>query len=199
MFVDLVAGFLVGFSFILVIGPQNAYVLRCGIKRNYILPVCLACSISDGLLIAIGVSGGSKIVETMPLLKNFLRFGGALFLFYYGAKALFSAWKGGGTLTPKGESYNFLNTILTCLALTWLNPHVYIDTILLLGSLAHQFGSPLSFSVGAILASFVFFFSLGYFAVLLSPLFLKPQVWQILDVVIAIIMWTTCYHLIVKQ
>ena len=195
----LFSGFGLGLSLILAIGAQNAFVLRAGLLKRYVFIVCLTCSLSDALLIYIGVNGLGRFVQSMPVIIDVMRYGGAIFLVLYGAKSLYSAWRGGTGLKPAGEFSTLRAAVLTCLALTWLNPHVYLDTVILLGSIAVQSPQPEVFGLGAILASFVFFFTLGYGAQLLAPFFARPRAWQVLDIGIAAVMFSIAFGLILSQ
>lgn len=181
----------VGFSLILAIGAQNAFVLKQGLKRQYIFGVCLICALSDSILIYLGITGFSKIVIEFPLITTFARYFGAIFLFFYGLRSFYSAFKMSTGLNPSNiEKNNIYKVLGTCLAFTWLNPHVYLDTVVLVGSISTNFTDQLYiFAMGAILSSWIFFFSLGYGAKFLLPLFQKPISWKILDFVIGIIMW----------
>ena len=190
------AGFALGFSLILAIGAQNAFVLRQGLLRSHVLAVCLTCALSDAILIAAGVAGFGALTQAIPGLELAMRLLGAAFLIWYGARTLLSAWRGGQVM-PTGQAAGSLRTaLLTCLALTWLNPHVYLDTVVLLGAVAAQYDDRLNFALGAMTASFVFFFSLGYGARLLAPLFAKPRAWQVLDVIIGVVMWAIAAKLL---
>lgn len=193
------SGFGLGLSLILAIGAQNAFVLRAGLLRRYVFIVCLTCSLSDALLIYLGVSGFGRFVQSVPIIIDVMRYGGAIFLVWYGAKSLHSAWRGGTGLKAAGEFSTLRVAVLTCLALTWLNPHVYLDTVILLGSIAVQSPQPEVFGLGAILASFVFFFTLGYGAQLLAPFFARPRAWQVLDIGIAAVMFSIAFGLILSQ
>ena len=195
----LFSGFGLGLSLILAIGAQNAFVLRAGLLKRYVFIVCLTCSLSDALLIYIGVNGLGRFVQSMPVIIDVMRYGGAIFLVLYGAKSLYSAWRGGTGLKAAGEFSTLRAAALTCLALTWLNPHVYLDTVILLGSIAVQSPQPGVFGIGAILASFVFFFTLGYGAQLLAPFFARPRAWQFLDIGIAAVMFSIAFGLILSQ
>jgi L-lysine exporter family protein LysE/ArgO len=148
------SGFALGFSLILAIGAQNAFVLRSGLMRRHVLPLVLVCAISDAVLIAAGVAGFGALVQSYPAIVDYLRYFGAAF---------------------------------------------YLDTVVLVGSLAAQSADPWVFGTGAISASFVFFFSLGYGARFLSPVFQNPRAWQILDVVIALVMWSIAYGLLFRM
>jgi L-lysine exporter family protein LysE/ArgO len=193
----MIAGFGLGLSLILAIGAQNAFVLRQGIRRSHVFAVCLTCAVSDALLIAAGVAGFGSLAQAAPWIEPVMRWGGALFLIAYGARALLSAWRGGAVLMVEGGAVEALGPVLaTCLALTWLNPHVYLDTVVLLGSVAAQYEDRLSFALGAMTASFVFFFTLGYGARRLAPLFARPQAWRVLDLGVGLLMWTIAAALI---
>lgn len=190
------AGFALGFSLILAIGAQNAFVLRQGVRRKHVLPVVLVCALSDATLIAAGVAGFGALAEAVPGLEFWMRVFGAAFLVWYGAKTFYSAWKGGASLSAGGEAQSLRSAVLTCLALTWLNPHVYLDTVVLLGAVSAQYDDKLGFAAGAMTASFVFFFSLGYGARALAPLFARPFSWRILDVLVGVVMWAIAAKLI---
>lgn len=200
MIASFATGFALGFSLILAIGAQNAFVLRQGIRQAHVFAICLTCAVSDAVLIVAGVAGFGALAQALPLLKPVMTWGGAAFLFVYGALAFRSALTGGGTLLANGDEAAALwPTLLVCLALTWGNPHVYLDTLVLVGSVAagHE-GSRTAFGAGAVASSFVFFFSLGYGARLLAPLFARPAAWRVLDVGVGLLMWTIALSLIVK-
>ena len=196
---SLLSGFLLSISLIMAIGAQNAFVLKQGLKKHHVFWVCLVCAISDAVLIFLGIVGFGAIVETFPMVESVARYGGALFLFGYGSKSFISAFRTSHTLEPEGEVPDALSkTVLACLAFTWLNPHAYLDTVVLIGSIATQYEgtSRLQFGAGAIAASIVFFFSLGYGARFLAPLFHQPVAWKILDFVIAMIMFAIAISLV---
>ena len=197
----LIAGFTLSLSLILAIGSQNAFVLRQGLKKEHVFVVCLICAVSDALLIALGVSGFSLIIKTVPWIEPLARYGGAIFLFIYGAMNFWSAFNTNESLNPADtKSSSLSNIVLTCLALTWLNPHVYLDTLMLIGSISTQYvGQKVEFGIGAISASFFFFFTLGYGARILRPFFEKPQSWKILDFMIGCIMWAIAFSLVRDQ
>ena len=185
-----VAGFLLSLTLILAIGAQNAFVLRQGLLRAHVFWVCLVCAVSDAVLIAAGVAGFGALAERWPSFETVMRYGGAAFLIWYGARTALSAWRGGAAIELEGAAPRGLGrTLLIVLALTWLNPHVYLDTVALLGSISAQYDNRLAFGAGATLASGVFFFSLGYGARLLAPVFTTPRSWQVLDAGIALTMW----------
>ncbi|MDQ2699750.1 MAG: LysE/ArgO family amino acid transporter [Actinomycetota bacterium] len=186
-------GFGAGLTLIVAIGAQNAYLLRLGVEgRGQILAVVvLICALSDAVLITTGVAGIGALVEAAPAAVDVVRILGAAFLISYGAMAAWRALSPRGLTvdaSPAGSSLKA--AVLTTLALTWLNPHVYLDTVMLLGSIANQHGPAGRWwwALGAVTASFVWFFSLGYGARLLKPLFAKPAAWRVLDSLIALVM-----------
>lgn len=186
----ILAGFSLGFSLILAIGAQNAFVLKQGLRQEHVFLTSLICAISDALLITAGVLGFGAIVKAYPEIELIARFGGAAFLILYGLKSFYSAWQANHALIAEGVSTSSAYKIaLTCLAFTWLNPHVYLDTVFLLGAISVQYGEQqYLFGIGAVCASFVFFFSLGYGARILRPMFAKPSAWRVLDMLIGMIM-----------
>ena len=184
-----ITGFSIGFSLILAIGAQNAFVLKQGLIRQNVFLVCLICAASDAILITLGVSGFGEIITEYPIIESLARIGGALFLFTYGVLNLYSAQTKTHALEPtKKIQKSKRKTILTCLGFTWLNPHVYLDTVVMLGSISTQFENTAAFALGAISASFVFFFSLGFGASKLTRYFEKPRTWRILENLIGILM-----------
>lgn len=192
------SGFALGFSLILAIGAQNAFVLRQGVRREHVFWVCLTCAVSDAILIAAGVAGFGAVTNAVPQFEPVMRLGGAAFLIWYGATNFYSAWKGGSALEiANGQQTPLTATLATLLAFTWLNPHVYLDTVVLVGSVSAQYESRFRFGAGAVTASFVFFFGLGYGARLLAPLFARPRAWQMLDLGIGATMWAIAIKLLV--
>lgn len=183
-------GFFLGLSLILAIGAQNAFVLRQGLRREHVFAVCLVCALSDAVLICAGVAGFGLASDALPWLEPVLRYGGALFLAVYAARSLRSALRNHGSLAPSSRPSAGLGaTLLTCLAFTWLNPHVYLDTVILLGSISSQYeGRKLAFALGAMTASFAFFFTLGFGARLLRPVFASQTAWRVLDVLVGLAM-----------
>ncbi|SPL70567.1 LysE/ArgO family amino acid transporter [Acinetobacter stercoris] len=188
-----------GFSLILAIGAQNAFVLKQGLKKQHVFWVCLICALSDSILIGLGVTGFSKIIQQYPLIVDVAKYFGASFLFFYGLKNLYAAFKQTAVLNPSNiEPESLFKIIGLCLAFTWLNPHVYLDTVILVGSISVQFAQDyIQFAVGAMLASWIFFFGLGYAARFLLPLFQKAISWKILDFIIAILMWGIAVSLVI--
>ena len=190
MLTSFLPGFALSLTLILAIGAQNAFVLRQGLRRSHVFWVCLTCAVSDAILITAGVAGFGALAEAVPWFETVMRYGGAAFLIWYGWQNARSAWRGGAALATDGDSTQSLRrAVLTLLALTWLNPHVYLDTLVLLGSISAQYPDRVAFGTGAVLASFVFFFALGYGARLLRPVFVNARSWQVLDALIAATMW----------
>ncbi len=195
------SGFGTSMGLIVAIGAQNAFVLKQGILRNHILIIAILCSFLDAALIIFGVAGFGAILTSNAILMDLARYGGAGFLFWYGLKSFKASLSKNTLVLDQSKSkYGLKKTIIMLLALTLLNPHVYLDTCVLVGSIGIQF--PLeqrpSFTLGAILASFTWFFSLAYFAKLLVPLFKKPIAWKILDSITGTIMWVIAGLLLFK-
>lgn len=188
----LMSGMGLSLSLIAAIGAQNAFVLRQGIRREHVFQVALFCALSDAILIAAGIAGIGLAADRAPWLMPALKWGGVAFLAVYGARALWAAWRGGEALrSPGGGVAPLARTLAAIAAITWLNPHVYLDTVVLLGSLSAQYpGREWVFGLGAAFGSFLFFFALGYGARLLAPLFARPEAWRILDLAVAAIMWS---------
>jgi L-lysine exporter family protein LysE/ArgO len=204
----LVAGFGLGLSLIVAIGAQNVFVLRQGIRREHVFVVAAIYAVSDAVLIAAGVGGMGAALQAAPWLIGVARWAGAAFLVGYGLLAARRAWRGsesglvvdekaadpapeapGPVATATATRTALLPVVLTCLALTWLNPHVYLDTVILLGSVGATFGDQRwIFAAGAMLASVVWFFSLAYGARLLGGVLATPRAWRILDGIIAVVM-----------
>lgn len=196
----LLHGFLVSLSLILAIGAQNAFVLRQGLLREHIGWVVLTCATSDAILIAVGVAGFGAMSSSLPMLGEVMRWAGVAFLLVYGAMRFQSARRGGEALTPKaGQGASLRAVLITCLILTWANPHVYLDTVVLLGSIAAQYAPyRLAFGIGAALGSFTFFSALGFGARLLAPLFANPRAWVYLEVIVGATMWAIAVTLVLK-
>lgn len=190
-------GFFSGAGLIIAIGAQNAFILKLGLIRRHLLPAVLFCAISDAVLIAAGVAGLGALVERYKSLLHVVTIGGALFVFVYGVLAMMRAFKA-EAMVARGEDMSLSMVLMTLATFTWINPHVYLDTVLLLGSLsaAYEGDAKMAFAIGAVTASFVWFFLLGYGARILAPAFARPITWRILDGVIALIMWAIAYTLI---
>jgi len=194
-------GLTMGLSLIVAIGAQNAFVLRQGLRNEHVFAVCLACALSDAALIVLGVTSFRQIAALLPWLDPVMRYAGAAFLIWYGARSLYSALRSSAVLAAgEAKSASFRQTLAMCLALTWLNPHVYLDTVVLLGSIAAQFpGARGSFAAGAMTASLLFFLALGHGAAWLRPLLARPRVWAVVEVLIAATMWITAARLLMMR
>ncbi|MFT5717574.1 MAG: L-lysine exporter family protein LysE/ArgO [Oleiphilaceae bacterium] len=194
------SGFLLGFSFILAIGAQNAFVLKQGLKKQHVFLVCFICAISDAFLISLGVSGFGEIVSRFPTIETVARYGGALFLSIYAVKSFISSFTKTHALNPADEApESVTKIIMMSLAFTWLNPHVYLDTVVLLGAISTKYeATKLQFGLGAVSASFIFFFVLGYGAKALLPLFQKSISWTILEFMIGFVMLSIALSLILS-
>ena len=182
------AGFAAGAGLIVAIGSQNAFVLRQGLLRRHVGLIVATCALGDILLISAGVAGVGALVHQWPVLLDALRSGGAVFLAVYGVMAARRAWRGSAGLVPGGtDGQGTWVALATCLAFTFLNPHVYLDTMILLGSLSTRYaeGAQWAFAAGACTASAIWFSLLGYGSRLLLPIFRKPVAWRVLDVLVA--------------
>ncbi|MEV2237034.1 LysE/ArgO family amino acid transporter [Micromonospora sp. NPDC049891] len=188
MLTSVVAGFSLSIALIVAIGAQNAFVLRQGLRREHVVPVVLTCALSDALLIGVGIAGVGSVVAGRPVLLTAIRWGGAAFLLGYAALAARRALRP-AALTPADRPPARLGpTLLACLAFTYLNPHVYLDTVLLLGGIAQQHAHRWLFGIGATVGSVLWFTALGAGAYRLAPLLARRRVWQVLDGVIAVVM-----------
>lgn len=183
-------GLSLSFSLIIAIGSQNAFILKQGIKKQHVFLICTICALSDAILISLGVAGFGVIVSKHPAIEVYARYGGAAFLLIYSILSFKAAVNQHHALKPKTEILSSTSkTVLMCLAFTWLNPHVYLDTMVLLGSISTQYdGEQLQFTLGAVSASFIFFFSLGYGARFLAPMFQNPKSWKFLECIIGFTM-----------
>lgn len=191
MNIDFFSGFATGLTLIVAIGSQNAYVLRCGIRREHVLPIVLFCALSDALLIVAGIGGAGAVIQGSTTLLAVARYGGALFLATYGLLAAQRAWHGNQMHLEEKGSVTLVTALTACFAFTFLNPHVYIDTVLLLGSIANQRpgAGRWVFGAGAVTASLCWFSALGFGARYLAPWFESVRAWRILDGLIALTMW----------
>jgi len=193
-------GFLTGLSLIVAIGAQNAFVLRQGLLRKHVLVIVLICAISDATLITLGVLGLGALISALPWLLEVIRWVGVAFLVWYGSTSLRRFMKNESLKAAESGSGNLKQTVLTTLALTFLNPHVYLDTVIFIGGIANQFGDQKwFFAIGAVTASFIWFFSLGFGASKASELVSKPTFWKILDVFIAAVMYSLAITLAVAK
>ncbi|MEF3048167.1 LysE/ArgO family amino acid transporter [Pseudotabrizicola sp. L79] len=195
-----VAGYLTALSLIAAIGAQNAFVLRQGLRRDHVWPVVLTCAVSDALLITLGVAGFDSLAAMAPWLTTAMLYAGAAFLIAYGALRFRAALRGGESLMPApGRTTSLRATLATCLVLTWANPHVYLDTVVLLGAISAQYAPHhWAFGAAAALGSLSFFSALGFGARLLAPLFANPRAWVVLELAIGLTMWLIALGLILQ-
>jgi L-lysine exporter family protein LysE/ArgO len=194
------AGLALGLGLIVAIGAQNAFVLRQGLRTEHVTAVVAVCALSDVVLIAAGVSGAGALLTRLPWLVPVVCFAGAAFLLVYGLLAARRALRPTALQTGAGgAAAGPAATVATCLALTWLNPHVYLDTVVLLGSLASTYGEQRwSFATGAAVGSIAWFTALGFGARLLRPVFARPAAWRVLDGGIAVVMTALAVSLAVR-
>jgi L-lysine exporter family protein LysE/ArgO len=194
------AGLFTGLSLIVAIGAQNAFVLRQGLLKKHVLPVVLICALSDATLIVLGVLGLGSLISLLPWALEVMRWVGVAFLFWYGSTSLRRFMKNESLKAAEAGSGTLKQTVLTVLALTFLNPHVYLDTVIFIGGIANQFQEDKWFFViGAVSASFIWFFSLGFGARKASVLVSKPAFWKILDIFIAAVMYSLAITLAVAD
>ncbi|HJT96469.1 MAG TPA: L-lysine exporter [Mycobacterium sp.] len=185
----LLVGFVASLTLIAAIGAQNAFVLRQGIRREHVLPVVAVCTASDIVLISAGIAGFGTLIDAHPNVVDIAKIGGAAFLIGYGLLAARRAWRPSALTPSESAPARLIEVVITCLVLTWLNPHVYLDTVVLLGALANEHRDDRwLFGIGAVTASAVWFVSLGLGARRLAGLFATPLTWRILDGLIAVAM-----------
>lgn len=184
-------GYLVAVSLILAIGAQNAFVLRQGLRREHVGAVVAVCAVSDAVLIAAGVAGFGSLSAALPWFGEAMRWLGVVFLVVYGGLRFRAALQGGEALRPSEAGAASLKSVLaTCLVLTWANPHVYLDTVVLIGSISAQYAPhQLAFGIAAAFGSLSFFTALGFGARLLAPVFARPAAWVWLEVGVGLTMW----------
>ncbi|WP_154792063.1 LysE/ArgO family amino acid transporter [Occultella kanbiaonis] len=196
----LLSGLAAGLSLIIAIGAQNAFVLRQGLARRHVLLVIAVCAASDAVLIAAGVAGLGALVTHAPVALEIVRWGGAAFLIGYGIRAALRAWRGESMREQgEGRAPGWAGVLATALALTWLNPHVYLDTVVLLGSMSATHGDDRWwFALGAMTGSVLWFTALGLGARLLVPLFRRRSSWRVLDAVIALMMFALAAQLLLR-
>ncbi|MDB5364932.1 MAG: amino acid transporter [Rhodospirillales bacterium] len=187
-----------GASLIVAIGAQNAFVLRQGLLRQHVVAVATICFVADALLILAGVGGMGRLVQAAPVTLRIVTLGGALFLAAYGLFAARRALHPGRLEAASDAAPGLRRAVVTCLALTFLNPHVYLDTVVLLGGLSTRFAGSArtAYAAGAMTASAIWFYGLGFGARLLAPLFQRPLAWRVLDFLIALVMWTIAFTLV---
>lgn len=190
-------GMLVAFGLIMAIGTQNAFVLAQSLRREHHLPVALLCIVCDAILVAAGVFGLATVLAHNPMLLAAARWGGAVFLIWYGAKALQRACSKQSLQQQEGQGVRSRRAVLlSALAVTLLNPHVYLDTVLLIGSLGAQQSVPGAYVAGAASASLVWFFTLALGAAWLAPWLARPTTWRLLDLMVAVMMFAVAAQLI---
>jgi L-lysine exporter family protein LysE/ArgO len=199
MLIAILSGLVIGLSLIVAIGAQNAFVLRQGLRRHRVLLVIGVCALSDLALILAGVAGIGTLIERAPGVLTIVRWFGVVFLLGYGLLAARRAIRGGHLETAAGRQLSTQAVLATALAFTWLNPHVYLDTVLLVGSIASTHGPSGRwwFAAGACVASLGWFTALGFGARALTPLFRRPNAWRVLDGGIAVVMITLAASLII--
>jgi len=196
----LIPGLLTGLSLIVAIGAQNAFVLRQGLLRKHVLLIVLICALSDALLITLGVLGLGGLIAALPWLLEVIRWVGVGFLVWYGWSSLRRFIKQDSLKAAESSVGSLKQAVVTSLALTFLNPHVYLDTVIFIGGIANQFGDQKWwFVLGAVTASFLWFFGLGFGASQASVLVSKPLFWKILDVFIAAVMFSLAITLAVTK
>ena len=184
---DFIQGFIIGSSLIIAIGPQNLYVINQGLKKNFVFIVVLICSLSDSLLIIMGIYLSNNILSLNTSIITIMKLIGGIWLILYGINKIKNSRQHEIKSSEINEA-SFTKVVLTTLAITYANPHVYLDTVILLGSISINFDSKLYFGLGAIFASFIFFFSLGYFSNFLSQYVKSPKVWFYIDNVMGFLM-----------
>ena len=185
---DFIQGFIIGSTLILAIGPQNLYVINQGLKKNFVLIVVLICSLSDSLLIVCGIYLSNNILSLNTSIITIMKLIGGIWLILYGINKIKNSRQHEIKSSEINEA-SFTKVVLTTLAITYANPHVYLDTVILLGSISINFDSKILFGLGAICASFIFFFSLGYFSNFLSQYIKSPKVWFYIDNVMGFLMF----------
>ncbi|WP_199262286.1 LysE/ArgO family amino acid transporter [Paracoccus binzhouensis] len=192
------AGLGTALSLIVAIGAQNAFVLKQGLMRRHVLATCAFCALSDAVLITAGVLGAGALAARAPWFLEAMRWGGAAFLLAYGARAFRAAWRGGESLRAGQGATGLAATLGVLAALTWLNPHVWLDTVVLIGSISARWEDKPGFVAGAVSGSVIFFFALGYGARWLSPLFARPRAWRVLDLLVGLVMWSIALGLVLN-
>ena len=198
MFTAFLTGFFLGLSLIVAIGAQNAFVLRQGILRQHVFSIALFCSIADTFLIILGIAGTSYFFNDFINENSKIIFGiASIWLFFYGVLRIRSAFRSNSAIISNNESSSWLNAISIISIFTFANPHVYLDTMILIGSISQQFLdlNRVYFAFGACSASFVWFFGIAYGAKLLTPIMQKPKNWRILDYFIGLIMFIISVNL----
>lgn len=191
MMTPVLEGFALGGSLIMAIGAQNAFVLKQGLKRHHLFLTAITCFICDSILIILGVTGIGSVITNLPTLSTIMRWGGAIFLLAYGLRSFYQVFRPQILVANlDSEKTSKLATLIALLGFTLLNPHTYIDTFLLLGTIGaeHPPHEHTHFIVGTLIASFIWFFGLTYGASFLTPLFRNVRAWQILDTIMGFVM-----------
>ncbi|MDF7668076.1 LysE/ArgO family amino acid transporter [Orbaceae bacterium ESL0727] len=202
MVTEILSGAMISASLIIAIGAQNLFVLKQGLLKEHIFWVCLICFLCDFVLLSVGVLGVGSFIGQYPLLTESLALFGALFLICYGSLALRSAWRGESSLkmtSTDNSKKRLMTVILSTLAVTLLNPHVYLDTVVIVGGIAGTLNNEqkIAFLIGAVCVSAIWFFGIGYGSRLLIPLFKQKRVWMILDCMVGVIMYYIAALLII--
>lgn len=183
------SGFGLSLSLILAIGSQNAFVLKQGLKREHVFAICLFCALSDAVLISAGVAGFGQVTAHYPQLVTYAKWAGAAFLLVYGLMSLYASVTKSHAISTQTQTVASLKkALLLCFGFTWLNPHVYLDTLVLIGMVSTSADVLWQFGLGAVSASFLFFFALGYGARVLTPIFTNPKAWNVLDALVGVLM-----------
>ncbi len=191
MFQVALTGLVTGFALIIAVGAQNAFLLRQGIRGQQVLPIVVTCLVSDVVAITVGVAGLGVVLERWPAVLPISQVLGGVYLIAFGLHAAMRAWRPSTLETSDGAALTTGKAVLLTLALTWLNPHFYLDAVLMLGTVANSFGADRWWFVsGTLVASVLWFFGLGYGARLLRGLFARPAAWRVLDSAIAVVMGT---------
>lgn len=199
MSVALLKGMGMGAGLIMAIGAQNAFVLRQGLLRRYVFICALICTLCDVALISAGVAGMGSLIVAHPQLLTLAKWGGAAFLAWYGLRSAIAAFKAGALDAASQGVGSYTAAVAAAFSFSLLNPHVYLDTVVLLGAVGGQQpdGGRIEFAIGAMSASVLWFFGLAYGARLLAPLFARPIAWRVLDALIAVVMWVLAASLLV--
>ena len=185
---DFIQGLIIGFTLIVAIGPQNLFVISQGLKKTFVFTVVLFCSLSDSILIIIGINLSSVIVDINPNTIIILKILGGIWLIYYGLNKIRYVNKIRNLQNIDTIENDFKKILITLFLITYANPHVYLDTIILIGSISTNFNSQLFFGIGAVMASFIFFFSLGYMSKLLSKYIYSNKTWFWIDLIVGFLM-----------
>ncbi|SJL83399.1 LysE/ArgO family amino acid transporter [Vibrio palustris] len=193
------SGFTSGMGLLICVGSQNAFVLKQGLLRHHLFAVAATCILSDIILISSGIAGLGTLVKHWPNVMEFVRYTGVVFLAWMALSSAKQAWYGNAHLTPSGTAPAHIKPVLmSCLAFTWLNPQVYLDTVFMLGSLSMPYSGieKWKFAIGALTASAIWFVAITYGAKVLLPLFRKPHAWRVLDTTVALMMVYFCVSLL---